>query len=271
MTLKSELGRAALRLAGKGLAVFPCRPRDKRPATATGLKDATTDLDVIRQWWRREPQFNLAIATGAVSGIFVVDIDGLDAEVELRRLEASTVDFRVSRSHHGARPTCLFSLAGNSGAQFGQQGRTWDRRARRWRLRPGAAIHSSERAAIRVVSRLCNCACSRPRVANRQDLDTGHRRHTSAAARGLARACRERCGGRHTRLHDREAGRSPVAPPDRSVRRARASTNMECNKMRASAAASRHRTHCRFDCGQGNSAETRSCITPVDRIGWMIA
>ena len=98
--------RAALALAQRGLAVFPCRPQDKRPATANGLKDATTDLDIIRQWWRQEPQFNLAIATGAVSGIFVVDIDGLDAEVELRRLEAehgeipSTIEAITARGRH---------------------------------------------------------------------------------------------------------------------------------------------------------------------------
>jgi hypothetical protein len=98
--------RTAVALAQKGMAVFPCRPQDKRPATANGLKDATTDLDIIRQWWRQEPQFNLAIATGAVSGIFVVDIDGLDAEVELRRLEAeyggflSTVEVLTARGRH---------------------------------------------------------------------------------------------------------------------------------------------------------------------------
>ena len=54
----------ALRLAQKGSAVFPCRPRDKRPATANGLKDATTDPEAISAWWQQEPNFNVAIATG---------------------------------------------------------------------------------------------------------------------------------------------------------------------------------------------------------------
>ena len=80
--------RAALAYARKGLQIFPCQPRAKRPATANGLKDATTDPDRIRAWWHHEPAFNVAIATGAVSGVFVVDVDGLDAEVELRKLEA---------------------------------------------------------------------------------------------------------------------------------------------------------------------------------------
>lgn len=77
----------ALALAARGLAVFPCRPRDKRPATAHGLKDATTDTATIEQWWHHGPDLNIGIATGEASGIFVIDIDGLDAEAELRKLE----------------------------------------------------------------------------------------------------------------------------------------------------------------------------------------
>jgi hypothetical protein len=98
--------RTALALASRGLAVFPCRPWDKRPATANGLKDATTDHEKIGQWWLTEPQFNVAIATGAVSKIFVVDVDGLDAEGALRNLEAehgelpATVEAITARGRH---------------------------------------------------------------------------------------------------------------------------------------------------------------------------
>ena len=80
---------SALRLAARGLHVFACKPRDKKPATGHGLKEATTDPDTIRRWWRIEPQFNVAVATGTVSGVFVVDIDGFDGELELRKLEAT--------------------------------------------------------------------------------------------------------------------------------------------------------------------------------------
>jgi hypothetical protein len=98
--------RTALALAQKGFHVFPCRPRDKRPATANGLKDATTDLDVIQAWWQQQPDNNIAIATGPASGIFVLDIDGLDAEAALRRLEAeygglpATVEAITARGRH---------------------------------------------------------------------------------------------------------------------------------------------------------------------------
>ena len=98
--------RAALAYARKGLQIFPCQPCAKRPATANGLKDATTDPDRIRAWWHHEPAFNVAVATGAVSGIFVVDVDGLDAEAELRKLEAehgtlpATIEAITARGRH---------------------------------------------------------------------------------------------------------------------------------------------------------------------------
>ena len=101
----------ALALARKNIAVFPCRARDKRPATERGLKDATTDKDVIRRWWGERSDYNLAIATGSVSQVFVVDIDGLDAELELRKLEAAhgalppTVEVITARGRH-----CYFKM-----------------------------------------------------------------------------------------------------------------------------------------------------------------
>jgi hypothetical protein len=81
--------RTALILAESGLHVFPCRPLDKRPATLGGLKSATTDPDIIKAWWTEAPDCNLAVATGAVSKMFVLDVDGLAGERELRNLEAT--------------------------------------------------------------------------------------------------------------------------------------------------------------------------------------
>jgi Bifunctional DNA primase/polymerase, N-terminal len=65
---------AALAYAATGWPVFPCRPGSKEPATRNGFHDATTDPAQIRQWWRRDPDQNVAIATGA-PGPDVVDVD----------------------------------------------------------------------------------------------------------------------------------------------------------------------------------------------------
>jgi hypothetical protein len=83
----SALLDTALSLASRGLHVFPCRPRGKEPATYHGLKDATIDPTKVIGWWRSNPHFNIGLATGKQSGIFVVDLDSIDAEAELRKLE----------------------------------------------------------------------------------------------------------------------------------------------------------------------------------------
>lgn len=63
-----------------GMAVFPCIERGKLPLTKTGFKEATKDLDAVRAWSAKWPAANIGIATGDVSGIWVLDIDGLDGE-----------------------------------------------------------------------------------------------------------------------------------------------------------------------------------------------
>jgi hypothetical protein len=95
--------RTALALARRGLHVFPCLPRDKRPACPHGLKEATADTEIITQWWEARPECNVAVATGTISGVFAVDIDGADGELELRRLEAE----------HGPLPTTVEVITGN--------------------------------------------------------------------------------------------------------------------------------------------------------------
>ena len=66
--------RRALEYASRGWPVFPCRAGSKEPATRHGFRDATTDTDRIRSWWRRQPAANLAIATGR-PGPDVLDVD----------------------------------------------------------------------------------------------------------------------------------------------------------------------------------------------------
>ena len=51
-----------------------CINPGKHPATDHGLHDASTDEAQIRKWFGRR-KYNIAIATGSVSGVFVVDVD----------------------------------------------------------------------------------------------------------------------------------------------------------------------------------------------------
>lgn len=65
----------ALEYAARGWAVFPCLPKQKIPATDHGFLDATTDIDQIASWWTNNPDYNIGIATGKVSGIVALDFD----------------------------------------------------------------------------------------------------------------------------------------------------------------------------------------------------
>lgn len=89
--MEDRRAQAALVYAQKyGFAVFPlhsvrdgrctcgnakCDRKGKHPRTQGGLKDASKDPQVITRWWRRWPDANVGIATGAVSGFWVLDID----------------------------------------------------------------------------------------------------------------------------------------------------------------------------------------------------
>ncbi len=92
---------AAIHYASLGFEVFPvhgiidgakctcgdpgCGNPGKHPATFRGLLDATKDTKRIEGFFEKT-QFNVAIRTGAESGIFVVDLDGADGESSLFKL-----------------------------------------------------------------------------------------------------------------------------------------------------------------------------------------
>jgi hypothetical protein len=92
---------AALRYARRGWRVFPlhgivngkctcgraqCSSAGKHPLVRRGLHDATTDPEQIRAWWRWWRRANIGVATGAVSGIAVIDVDLPEAFASIGRL-----------------------------------------------------------------------------------------------------------------------------------------------------------------------------------------
>ncbi len=97
--------------ARRGLRVFPCKPRDKVPATAHGCKDATTDPAQIAAWWDGTYLYNVGIATGG--GVVVLDVDinhsaGKYGDETLAELEAQ----------HGPLPDTWMCLTGGGGVHY---------------------------------------------------------------------------------------------------------------------------------------------------------
>jgi hypothetical protein len=104
MTAKNpeSLLKAALEYARLGLSVFPlfgnaggrcacgkddCNSPCKHPYgkfAPKGVYSATTDPRIIRGWFGNGEIINIAIATGRISGIVVLDVDGADGQQSLQ-------------------------------------------------------------------------------------------------------------------------------------------------------------------------------------------
>ena len=84
---------AALAYARRGIPIFPCIPNSKKPATARGFHDATTDETAIRSWWQSGPDFNIAFSPQTI-GQGVVDLDGQDG-IDAWRAFAGDRDYKT--------------------------------------------------------------------------------------------------------------------------------------------------------------------------------
>ena len=69
----SELHQAARDYAACGIKVFPVEINGKKPVTAHGYLDATTDIKQIDEWWG-EHDYNIAFSPESAR-LFVVDVD----------------------------------------------------------------------------------------------------------------------------------------------------------------------------------------------------
>ncbi len=95
----------ALRYAAKGWRVFPCG-LDKKPLTAHGFKDASTDPSVIKGWWLQHPDASIGFAVP--ESMLVLDIDLPEGPETLKKLEAI----------HGALPATRTQQTGGGGLQY---------------------------------------------------------------------------------------------------------------------------------------------------------
>jgi hypothetical protein len=69
----------ALKLAQRGIPVFPCGP-DKRPLTPNGFKDASADPDIVHDWWVRCPDALIGVPAGPKFVVIDLDLQHADAQ-----------------------------------------------------------------------------------------------------------------------------------------------------------------------------------------------
>ncbi len=116
----TTLAQAALDYVERGFPVFPlhditagrcscgkvnCPSPGKHPRTAKGFEDATTDIDLVREWWARWPNANIGMPTGAISGVDVLDVEGDEGRRSLESLVRA----------HGALPETACVRTGGKG------------------------------------------------------------------------------------------------------------------------------------------------------------
>jgi hypothetical protein len=72
----ARIAQAARAYAAHGWSVVPVEPRGKRPIVAWHeFQQRIAGADEIAAWYRHWPRANVAIVTGAVSGLVVLDVD----------------------------------------------------------------------------------------------------------------------------------------------------------------------------------------------------
>lgn len=89
--------------AARGWRVIPILPGQKHPGVPSWQTAATTDNDLIDQWWTVNPGHGIGIATGRASGIWVLDVDNGDdkrGDDTLNDLEAANGELPATPTVH---------------------------------------------------------------------------------------------------------------------------------------------------------------------------
>jgi len=83
-----------------------CSSIGKHPRSKRGSKDATTDIEQIKKWWRLCPKANVGILMGKISGKVALDVDSRNGgDKSLKKLEKK----------YGKLPATVESITGGGG------------------------------------------------------------------------------------------------------------------------------------------------------------
>lgn len=116
-----DMAKRAARLVRQGFAIFPlhsidsetgsctcgspsCSSPAKHPIsslTPNGVKNASLELSDVQQWWALWPDANIAIATGEISDVVVVDVDNTDIWLHLQEKNESIPETWIAETGGG--------------------------------------------------------------------------------------------------------------------------------------------------------------------------
>src|SRR2546426_439519 len=87
---------SAINYRRRGLSVIPIKTKDKKPLIAwESYQKEPASEETIKHWFESWPNANVAIVTGAVSDVVVIDLDSAEAKEKIKALvpnyELSTV------------------------------------------------------------------------------------------------------------------------------------------------------------------------------------
>ena len=162
---------AGLAYLRRGWSVIPIRPMDKRPLIAwREYQTRRAAPEELLSWFRSWPAANLAIVTGAISGLVVLDLDPAHGGME---------SWRVMVQHYGPVGATPSAISGGGGRHlyFAHPGTQLRNRAG---LRPGMDMRGDGGYIVAPPSRHASGTCLRSRASEVTVASVNFSRRVSA-------------------------------------------------------------------------------------------
>ena len=106
---ENQLLKSAREYLDAGYSVIPVR-QDKRPLVSWAeFQNRRPDFQELNAWWAKYPNANVAIVTGSISDLNVVDIDSSNGKKEIERFLPDNLQLPMATTPRGEGWHCYFS------------------------------------------------------------------------------------------------------------------------------------------------------------------